>query len=82
MNEATVFVVDDDRGLLRLVEKSLRRENFSVAAADSGETAFAWLNEHRPDLMLLDLKLVDTDAKELIAKLSAAKKLGPFLIIT
>lgn len=79
---ATILVVDDDRGLLRLIEKSLRRENLSVVTADSGEAALAWLDQHRPDLMLLDLKLADTDAKELIAKFSAAKCLTPFIIIT
>lgn len=81
-NPAMIFVVDDDRGLLRLIEKSLRRENFSVGTADSGEAAFVWLKEHRPDLMLLDLKLADTAAKDLIAKLSTAELLPPFIIIT
>lgn len=79
---ATILVVDDDHGLLRLIEKSLRREKLSVATADSGEAALAWLSEHRPELMLLDLKLADTDAKELIAKISAANRLAPFIIIT
>lgn len=79
---ATILVVDDDRGLLRLIEKSLRRENFSVITADSGEVALVSLRQHRPDLMLLDLKLADTDAKELIVEFSEAKCLVPFIIIT
>ncbi|MDB6024737.1 MAG: Multi-sensor signal transduction histidine kinase [Verrucomicrobiales bacterium] len=79
---ATILVVDDDRGLLRLLEKSLRRENYLVATADSGEVALAWLQANHPDLMLLDLKLADTDAKQLIARIAAAKRLAPFIIIT
>lgn len=78
----TILVVDDDRGLLRLIEKSLRREGLSVATADSGETALAWLNQHRPDLILLDLKLADIEAKELITKFPASNRSTPFLIIT
>jgi PAS domain S-box-containing protein len=79
---ATILVVDDDRGVLRLVEKSLRRENLSVATAESGEAAFRWLQENRPDLMLLDLKLADTVAKDFIGRLLAINRLGPFIIIT
>ncbi len=79
---ATILVVDDDRGVLRLIEKSLQRENFCVAKADSGKAALDWLQQHRPDLMLLDLKLADSNAKDLIAKFAAAKRLSPFIIIT
>src|ERR1700733_9678854 len=43
---ATLLVVDDDRGLLRLAAKSLEREGFSVATATSGGEAIAWLREH------------------------------------
>ncbi len=53
----TILVVDDDCGLLRLVEKSLRRENFSVATADSGEAASACcrpgLSESTSSLVLI-----------------------------
>ncbi|EEF63089.1 hybrid sensor histidine kinase/response regulator [Pedosphaera parvula] len=78
----TILVVDDDLGVLRLIEKSLSRENLSVAKAESGAAAFEWLQENRPDLMLLDLKLADTVAKDFIARLSVIKRLGPFIIIT
>ena len=81
-HSTAILVVDDDRGLLRLIEKALRRENLTVATADSGDVAFAWLSEHQPQLMLLDLKLLDVGAKELISRLSAARLLCPFIIIT
>ena len=78
----TVFVVDDDRGLLRLVEKSLRRDGYITVTATSGTEAMQWLSEHRPDLMLLDLKLPDMEGKELIGHLTTANRLVPFIIIT
>lgn len=77
-----VFVVDDDYGLLRLVEKALQREGFATAAAGSFEEALAWLQGHQPDLMLLDLKLGDIEGKELIDQLSASGKSVPFIVIT
>lgn len=85
MNEASRYklsVVDDDRGLLRLIEKSLKRSGHEVVPLDSGAAAVSWLSENSPDLLLLDLKLQDSDAPEIIRKLSEKHRLPPFLIIT
>jgi PAS domain S-box-containing protein len=79
---ASVFVVDDDRGLLRLAAQALEREGFSVATGPSGAEALAWLKENRPDLLLLDLKLQDFDAWQIIRQLTEIKRLPPFVIIT
>jgi len=79
---ATILIVDDDRGLLRLIEKALRRERFATVTATSGQEAIAWLTQHRPDLMLLDLKLQDIDGKDLINHLEQLNRSVPFIIIT
>lgn len=78
----TIFVVDDDRGLLRLIEKALKRADLETTSAGSGHDAIRWLTENTADLMLLDLKLQDIEAKELINHLADRKRLVPFLIIT
>ncbi len=79
---ATIFIVDDDLGLLRLIEKSLRREGYSTTTAASARDAMDWLQSHRPDLMLLDLKLKDAGGKEVIEQLAQARRSVPFIIIT
>jgi PAS domain S-box-containing protein len=79
---ATIFVVDDDRGLARLIEKALQRDGFQTASAGSFDQAVSWLSDHCPDLMLLDLKLGDIGGKELIDHLTAHGRSVPFLIIT
>lgn len=38
---AKIFVVDDDQGLLRLVQRTLDREGFATATASSGKEAVA-----------------------------------------
>lgn len=78
----TVLIVDDDQALARLIEKVVRREGFSTAIALSGEETLAWLNDHRADLILLDLKLPDMHGKELIERLDAIHDRVPFIIIT
>lgn len=79
---AGILIVDDDTGLLRLTARALGREGYSISTAASGQEAIAWLRENQPDLLLLDLKLQDTGAREIIAELTTLKRLPPFLIIT
>ena len=78
----TVLIVDDDKGLARLIEKAVRRDGLSTAIVLSGEGAIAWLKNHRADLMLLDLKLPDLHGNELLTRLESISCAVPFIIIT
>jgi PAS domain S-box-containing protein len=80
--DRTILIIDDDRGLTRLIEKALVREGFQVGTAASGEEAVNWLQSNRADLLLLDLKLQDMDGKELIQRLEQLQITIPFIIIT
>jgi signal transduction histidine kinase len=77
-----ILIVDDDVGLLRLVEKTLKREGFTTATASSGREAIAWLSQNNADLMLLDLKLQDIEGRELINHLADVGRSVSFVIIT
>jgi PAS domain S-box-containing protein len=81
-SQRTIFIVDDDRGLLRLIEKALQREGFSTATAASGLEAMNWLAKNRADLLLLDLKLEDIEGREFVRQLSEIQHNLPFIIIT
>lgn len=78
----SILVVDDDEGLLLLMADALRAEGYEVTTADSGKDARAWLQRHTPDLMLLDLKLKDSDGPALVANLQQEKTLVPFIVVT
>ncbi len=78
----SILVVDDDEGLLILMAEALRAEGYTVATADSAATARAWLQRHSPDLMLLDLKLKDSDGPALVANLQREQTLVPFVVVT
>jgi signal transduction histidine kinase len=77
-----ILIVDDDLGLLRLVERSLKREGFVTSTAGSGREAILWLTRNHANLMLLDLKLQDLEGKELITRLADIGRSVPFVIIT
>jgi signal transduction histidine kinase len=78
----TILIVDDDQGLLRLIQRTLKREGFVTATASSGQEAIAWIKQHQADLLLLDLKLEDIEGRELINHLSGIGRSVPFIIIT
>src|SRR5215203_2626710 len=82
VKEAVILVVDDDDGLGRLIAKTLEGEGYQVERALSGAEASKWLGSHSPDLLLLDLKLEDMQARDLIVRLGALGRNVPYIIIT
>ena len=81
-NTPSILVVDDDEGMLILMAEALRAEGYEVATADSAKSARAWLRQHAPELMLLDLKLQDAEGPALITALQEEKSLVPFIVVT
>ncbi|HWE64815.1 MAG TPA: response regulator transcription factor [Chloroflexota bacterium] len=57
----TILYVDDDSYLTDLMRYALSREGYTVQIANSGAAALRTAQAHRPDLVILDLNLPDTD---------------------
>ncbi len=51
----SILIVDDVKGQRDLAEEMLKKLNYSVTSASSGEEAVAYLKEHKTDLMVLDM---------------------------
>lgn len=58
---AKILSVDDERDVTDLVHFNLSRAGYDVVTADCGRAALRAVEEHRPDLILLDLMLPDID---------------------
>lgn len=69
--ERTVVVIDDDADTRFIISRGLRRvQGFRVVGEGaSGHEAVALVDEHDPDVLLLDLGLPDVDEEELIPQL-------------
>ena len=65
----TVLVVDDDLTVRDVVRRYLELAGHRVALADNGEDALAWIAEHDPDLVVLDLMLPGIDGLEVCRRL-------------
>ena len=69
---ATVLVVDDDRSLRLLCRVNLELEGFAVLEASTVDEADAIVEQERPDVVLLDVHLQNTDTRQLLSRLRAA----------
>ena len=58
---ATVLVIDDDAATRDMVHRTLERDGFAVLQADSGTRGIRMIFEHRPDLIVLDLRMPGVD---------------------
>jgi two-component system KDP operon response regulator KdpE len=61
---ARVLVVDDEIEIIRALQRSLIAHGYKVFPARSGEDAIETFQQHRPDLVLLDLMLPDISGLE------------------
>ena len=66
MSASYILVVDDEPDIRNLVKEILEDEGYEVAIAESGAAARIALREHRPDLVLLDIWMPDTDGITLL----------------
>jgi two-component system, chemotaxis family, chemotaxis protein CheY len=52
-----ILVVDNDSAMLELLTMVLGHQGYLVDTASNGEDAFRRIEDHRPDLVLLDLQM-------------------------
>ena len=64
-----VLIIDDDQGLIRILEKRLMAQNFDVVGALNGETGYRAACQQLPDVILLDVMMPDLSGAEVAKKL-------------
>ena len=78
------MVVDDDEVARLLISEALAGEPYELVFAQDGASALGVLRHTRPDLILMDVRLPDTDGVVLTGRLKALPQLAsiPVLMIT
>ena len=72
---AQILVVDDEMGIRELLSEILSDEGHTVMLAENAAAARKARSEKRPDLVLLDIWMPDTDGISLLKEWSAANLL-------
>ena len=73
-------VVDDDSDVRLLIRRTLEMQGFAVTEAGTGAEALLVINEHRPDVVTLDLNLPDLDGVEVCRRLRKFSDAYVFMI--
>lgn len=78
-----IIIIEDDEGLGRLMQKELKRNNYNVLLAETGEKALSLIKGEKTEILLLDYKLPDITGMQLIQKLRETKGYIPnFITLT
>ena len=80
-NEVRILVVDDEPDVLELVVIHLKKENYKVAIADTGDKALRMAVEQVPSLLILDLMLPGINGLEICKLLKQNPKTRDIPII-
>ncbi len=80
----TIMVVDDEPELVTIIRLMLEREEFNVKYAYSGSQLFAVLKEKKPDLIILDVMMPQTDGLEVLRRLKGDRETSsiPVILVT
>ena len=61
IRKTTILAADDDPQLLRLIARNLQLEDYEVLVASDGRQALEQIEQHVPDLVLLDVMMPKMD---------------------
>jgi len=81
---ATILVIEDEANIARAVHDRLTRDGHQVDSQASGAGALAYLREHHPDLIILDMLMPEMDGFEVIDRLQSepATQFIPIIVLS
>ena len=79
-----VLCIDDEAGVVELVQLIMNKEHLTVKGASSGDEGLAIMRESLPGVVLLDIMMPDMDGWEVFKQIKADEALKdiPIIIVT
>lgn len=82
MSENCVWVVDDERSILWVLEKALSKEKLSVTCFQDSESLLTQLKSFTPNVIVSDIRMQGMDGLELMRQIKADHPDIPVIIMT
>ena len=76
-----ILLIEDDSDLFALLKYNLEKEGFAVAGAQTGKGAIELCRRERPDLIILDIMLPDSDGLDICKGIRAHPSLSHLPVI-
>lgn len=81
MNKAQILVVEDDNAVAKLMAATMESQDYQYRIAATGASAIMEALSYKPEVMILDLGLPDTDGIEVIKKIRAWSNM-PIIVVS
>lgn len=62
--QGKILIVDDQKGVRRLLEELFKKEGWQIAMASDGKEAITKVEEFLPDIILMDVKMPNMNGLE------------------
>lgn len=82
MNNKTILVVDDEETVVKVIAANLSVEGYTVDFAFSGAAALERIASNKPALILLDIRLGDTNGIDLLKEIKNIDQSIPIILVT
>lgn len=81
---AKILIAEDLAGQRAVLDMLLSVDGYDVQIVEDGAEALAWLKQHTPDLVVLDVKMPRVDGIEVCARMKRVTRLKdvPVIILT
>src|SRR5436190_3762536 len=76
-----ILLIEDDTDLFALLKYNLEKEGFTLIGSQTGKGALELCKQTRPDLILLDIMLPDSDGLEICKSIRKDPDLAPTPVI-
>lgn len=82
MSRNKIWVIDDDRAMRWVLEKTFKEEGFDVTSFEEAQSALDQLSLDAPDVILTDIRMPGIDGLTFLAKVKANYPDLPVIIMT
>jgi CheY-like chemotaxis protein len=80
-NRRTVVIADDESSVRLLVSATIGSEDYDVVEASDGDEAWSLIQEHRPALALLDVRMPGRTGIEILQSIRSDPSLSDIKVI-
>jgi len=77
-----ILIVDDEKNMRWAISRALEKEGYEILQASNGQEGIEAFERHRPDVMLLDLKMPVMGGMEALKTIRETNTTTPVLMLT
>lgn len=82
MSNETIWVIDDDRAMRWVLEKTFKDEGYHVVSFEEGQSAIDQLETQQPDVIITDIRMPGMDGLTFLSHVKVSHPELPVIIMT